>query len=161
MNTRLPPSKGFSLIELLIVIAIIGILSAAAYPSYQRYIERGYLSQVHTELVGINSAFKTQLVKNPGMSRTDIANALPKFIAAFPLAAEVDARYRFSGKPADSGTTRAYRLIAVPKAETGYTLSMWMDSLGNAYRCTDAASAERYLTETGSNGGCEPVHKKG
>lgn len=34
-------NKGFSLIELMIVIAIIGIISAIAYPSYTSYITRG------------------------------------------------------------------------------------------------------------------------
>jgi len=32
--------KGFTLIELMIVVAIIGIIAAIAYPSYQSYIER-------------------------------------------------------------------------------------------------------------------------
>lgn len=39
------PQRGFTLIELMIVVAIVAILAAIAYPSYTKYVQRGYRSE--------------------------------------------------------------------------------------------------------------------
>lgn len=49
--------QGFTLIELMIVVAIIGILAAVAIPSYQDYTARAQV----TESVSLTAAFKTGL----------------------------------------------------------------------------------------------------
>jgi len=48
--------KGFTLIELMIVIAIVGILAAVALPAYQNYTKRAQFTDVISSVVPIRNS---------------------------------------------------------------------------------------------------------
>ena len=59
--------RGFTLIELMIVIAIIGILAAIAIPQFSRYRSRGYMASVKADAKNAYTAVEAYRGDNPGL----------------------------------------------------------------------------------------------
>ena len=45
MDMKMRVQQGFTLIEVMVVVAIVGILATVAYPSYQDYVTRGQIAE--------------------------------------------------------------------------------------------------------------------
>ena len=71
MNTQ----KGFTLIELMIVIAIIGILAAIALPAYQDYTNRAKVTEVITYMSSAKTGVAEQYASTTTLSGIDTEKA--------------------------------------------------------------------------------------
>ena len=56
---------GFTLVEMMIVTAILAILAVIALPSYERYIERGDATEAKAEILKVQSILTQERLRNP------------------------------------------------------------------------------------------------
>ena len=78
---KIRQQKGFTLIELMIVIAIIGVLAAIAYPSYQQYIIKSKRADMMSEMHNIASEVQNRKLaqgRYAGMVVTDLTVNYPR-----------------------------------------------------------------------------------
>ena len=146
MTTRTCAERGFTLIELMIVLAIIGVLSAVAYPAYQSHVLR-------THRAAAAACLQELALQMERRYTTRMAYNLPN--ANLPALACVNAaanRYNFQFAPIPgvvpavaAPTATAYLLQAVPQgaqANDAGCATLSLDQQGVRTRSGNAADVQ-------------------
>lgn len=117
--------QGFTLIELMIVVAILGIIAAIAYPSYQRNIEQTRRTTAQSEMMELAQALERYYTTN-----YSYAGASLRFEYSPRGTPATEAFYQFSL----SGVSQnAYTISATPRnAQTNDRCgTLTLDQKGN------------------------------
>ncbi len=137
--------KGFTLIELMIVIAIIGILAAIAIPAYQDYIARSQMTEAMSLSSGLKTAV-TEVYSQDGSCPTNGTNGID-------TATNISGKYVTSVTTAGTGSATGGCTITALMASTGVStgiqgknlvLTMTNNGGSISWACTSDAE-QKYL----------------
>ena len=103
-------SRGFTLIEMLIVVALVAILAAVAIPSYREYIKKSRRAEAQSYLLSIAARQQQFLVDTRAYA------TLATLTAALPTPANVSAAYTVT-MPDPAGTPPTFTVTAAPKTD--------------------------------------------
>lgn len=95
--TLLNPRRGFTLVEIMIVVVIIGLLATIALPAFQRARERTQNTRLANDLKQFSGAFENYNLENGVWPDDETEGVLPAVMAGYIVPEKFEARTVYGG----------------------------------------------------------------
>ncbi len=106
--------NGFTLIELMIVIAIIGILTAIAFPSYQNYLKQSRRADAKGALMGLANAMERHFTETNSYEKAAVSNANTGKPRIYSTTSPIDGDIAYYDLGITTATQTTYTIRATP-----------------------------------------------
>ncbi len=125
--------KGFTLIELMIVVVIVGILASIALPSYQEYVRRSHRGAAQSEMMDIANREQQFLLANRAYADKATLEG-----SGYALPSAVAARYDYAIAVDNAATPPTFTITLTPKGSQASDGTLVLTSAGVKTRSGDA-----------------------
>lgn len=129
-------NKGFTLIELMIVVAVIGVLAAIAIPQYQNYVAKSELAAAYATVSALKVNYEDYIANNP----TGPANA--SAIGGPSLGADV-------GTLTANASGISFQFGTKTSAKIGSTATLTITKSDGGWSCKVANTAQSVVLPKG------------